>query len=176
MNAPINARQNIIAGPDPKDYWNHSPGLEQPLVREEGPFPVQGNIGELVSNDYSKCTYDPTIGLGPNCVGAFTPDIFTKTNTCGSECMLKYPESYGLKDFGFPKDLPKVSNAHQLHTYQNIRAGMQGQTGISGCYEYIPNLSVDKKTNTCYMDEKKEFQQVGNWSALTEFKNLIFPK
>jgi hypothetical protein len=36
----MNVSNNITAGPHPKQYWNHSPGSEKPMIREEGPFPV----------------------------------------------------------------------------------------------------------------------------------------
>ena len=92
-----NLRQNIIAGPNPQQYWNHSPGIRAPMEREEGPFPVEGNIGELIrqeaNNQYKNCTAPNSIGGSPNCTDSFIPDYYTSTDTCGGECVLKSPES-----------------------------------------------------------------------------------
>lgn len=49
----------------------------QPLVREEGPFPIQGNIGSLFKNEL------------------FVADMYTKKDTCGEECVVVAPFSYG---------------------------------------------------------------------------------
>jgi len=47
----FNVRRDIIAGPNPEQYWNHSPGAGTPEFREQGPFAVQGNIGALMTED-----------------------------------------------------------------------------------------------------------------------------
>lgn len=179
----LNTRNNIIAGPSSQDYWFHSPGAEQPEIKEQGPFPIQGNIGSLVAaetTNYNICnTTTPQIGSGPNCSGSFVPDIYTKTNTCGDECMMNYPESYGIKNFGFPNGTPasqKVTNAHQVHAYANIRAAMPGQDMTNGCYEYIPALKSNPSTGTCYINEKEVYQQVGPWDRLPMYSNLINAK
>jgi hypothetical protein len=179
----INSFHNIIAGPNDGDYWNHSGGITAPLTREDGPFPLQGNIGALMKNEaanYVGCSVadtdtSPLIGSSPNCTGSFVPDIYTTTDTCGDNCKLKYPESYGLQDFGFPSDSPKITNAHQLHLYTNQRALMAGQyPGSLGSYEWIPNISVDENTNSAYLDPKAVYQQVGNWGKLPQYKNIVY--
>jgi len=44
-NGPtLNARKNIISGPNPGDYWNHSRGLEAPVYREE----VKYNLKKII--------------------------------------------------------------------------------------------------------------------------------
>jgi len=118
----MNTKNNIIAGPNAQDYWFHSPGAEQPEIKEQGPFPIQGNIGSLIAaeaSNYNICNLTvPQVGSGPNCTGSFVPDLYTKADTCGSECTSKYPESYAMKDFGFPQGTPssqKVTNSHQKH-------------------------------------------------------------
>lgn len=173
----LNTRTNIISGPGPRDYWFHSPGSEVPLVNEEGPFPIQGNIGSVLkheTNDFSNCgTNDsPDIGSGPNCTTGFVPDIYSVKDTCGSSCVLKYPESYGLKDFGFTEDQVKVSNAHQLHTYSNIRAGAPGQMSNNGCIEHVPNVVQNTEKGTCEMLNNPEYDQVGAWNRLPMYNSL----
>jgi hypothetical protein len=180
----MNTKSNIIAGPGPRDFWFHSPGAQRPLVNEDGPFPVQGNIGSLLKQepDYTACSQKgsnepdaPDIGSGPNCTGVFKADMFTTSDTCGSACKLSYPESYGLKDFGFPEDMPssqKISNAHQVHAYQNIRAGMAGQMGNTGCYEWLPTASVNPVTGACEMTQNPVYSQVGNWNFLPVYSGL----
>jgi len=182
-----NVSSNIIAGHDPKMYWNHSPGLMRPEMREEGPFPVQGNIGALMKqeaiNQYASCSPDvddsevPNIGSSPNCTGVFDEDLYTKSNTCGAECVMKYPESFGLKDFGFPENMPwnlKVTNAHQLHAYQNVRAGMPGQGPANdiGCYEWVPRVSPDQSLNSCVLNQEPAYEQVPSWNKLPMYNNI----
>lgn len=176
----INTRQNIIAGPGPHDYFFHSPGAQIPMIKEEGPLPVQGNIGSLVANegfDYKLCGSGPNIGAGPNCTGYFLADIYTEADTCGAECTLKAPESYGLKDFGFPKDMQseqKVTNAHQLHDYQNLRAGQAGQSASpGGCADFIPALSI-APNGTCIMNQDPVYSQVGEWNKLPMYQNITY--
>jgi len=171
----MNSKTNIIAGPSPRDYWNHSPGAEKPLVQEDGPFPVQGNIGSLIAQEtvnYTDCTMGPNIGSGPNCSGAFVPDMYTKKDTCGDSCVLKYPESYGVKDFGFPEGSNKLTDAHQVHAFDNIRAGMAGQSSASGCYEWIPALEPNPTTGKCEMKQNIVYSQVGNWNFLPMYSQL----
>ncbi len=182
-NGPeMNSKQNIIAGPNSMSYWNHSPGAEKPEVREQGPFPIQGNIGSLVREEsmgnYQQCSSTgPEVGSAKNCTGTFNSDIYTKNNTCGSNCDMKYPESYGLKDFGFPETMPwdkKVSNSHQIHSFQNLRAGMPG-TGPSeelGCYEWVPRVSSNKETNSCVLNPEPVYEQVPSWNKLPVYNNL----
>jgi hypothetical protein len=170
----INNKTNIIAGPGEKNYWDHSPGALAPMILEEGPFPVQGNIGSLIKNEatnYTNCVDGPDIGSGPNCTGSFKPDMYTTQDTCGSNCLTKYPESYGLQDFGFPSDSSKVTNAHQVHLYSNIRAGMAGQTSETGCYEWIPYLSSGPG-GSCELTQSKDYSQVGNWNFLPMYNSL----
>lgn len=183
----MNTKSNIISGPNPMSYWNHSPGFEKPEVREEGPLPIQGNVGALLANEatnnYALCSPSvdgqtiPEIGSSPNCSGYFKPDLYTLEDTCGAECQLKYPESYGEKDFGFPDNMPwnkKITNAHQVHAYQNIRAANPGQGPSKelGCYEWIPNVSSDKEAGTCVLDQEPVYDQVGAWNKLPMYANL----
>lgn len=178
-NSPkLNTQQNIISGPNSGDYWNHSPGLQKPILREEGPFPMQGNIGSLINNEtnnFSSCSMmGPHISGSPNCTvnSTFRPDIYTTHNTCGDNCVLKNPEAYGGKDFGMVGD--KITNSHALHAYQNIRASTEG-TGSSinyGCYEWIPKLD-NTKGNSCILNQYNEFQTVGDWQNLPQSSNII---
>jgi len=179
----LNTKQNIIAGPNSQDYWYHSAGAERAEIKEESAFPIQGNIGSLVSaeaSNYTGCSLTtPNIGSGPNCSGTFTPDIYTKTNTCGEQCNLQYPESYGLKQFGFPdgtKRSDMITNAHQIHSYQNIRAGTAGEDNSNGCYEYIPALKSDPVNGTCYQQTQQVYSQVGQWEQLPMYSNLVRAK
>jgi hypothetical protein len=181
-----NQTSNIIAGPNTKPwnsglmYFSHSPGDSQPLMREEGPLPVQGNIGQLVKdeyNSYNKCgsgiSKNFNISGSKNCTSAFYADTFTTEDTCGDNCMLSSPESFGGKDFGFDVgDKMKYTNSHGLHAYQNIRAGAEGQSSNSGCYEFIPGMASDS-TGTCMLDPKPVYQQVGDWTKLKENKSII---
>lgn len=176
-----NVRQNILAGPGARQYWNHSPNLEQALVPEEGPQPLQGNIGAVLSNDpkYILCQNDlPSVGGSPNCTSAFVPDIYTVENSCGAQCDLRYPESYGEKSFGFPDDMSwkdKISNAHQVHAYKNLRAAAEGQgPGSQGPIEWIPAVGIDESTNTAVMYPNPAYQMVGNWSNLKQYQNLKY--
>jgi len=183
-NGPkLNTKMNIISGPGPRDNWFHSSGAERAEIPEEGPFQINGNIGALVNaeaSNYSLCsTTGPNIGSSPNCSGTFTPDMYTKTNTCGESCLSQYPESFGLKDFGFPTGTPasqKYTNSHQIHAYQNIRAGTAGTDSTNGCYEYIPNLSSDPANGTCYNNPQDVYQQVGAWQKLPMYSSLVKAK
>lgn len=181
-----NQRSNIIAGPNTKPwtpgllYWSHSPGDLEPIEREEGPFPIQGNIGQLVKEEsygYTKCgtgiTSQFDISGTRNCTTSFYGDQYTTEDTCGSNCILSAPESFGDKDFGFTDNgSGKYTNAHGLHTYENIRAGGVGRSSQSGCYNTIPNVSVGGN-GTCILDPKPEYQQVPSWTKLKENQNIL---
>ncbi len=162
-----NKTKNLISGPEPGDYWNHSGGLYTPLVREEGPFPVQGNIGALLKQEaydnYSSCDINSKIGGSPNCTGVFNKDIYTDVNTCGDSCFLSGPEIYGDQNFGLSNG---AANVHGLHAYKNERAAADGQTaGPYGCYEFVPNLV--KQDGVCKIDYSGYVAtQVGDWSKL----------
>jgi hypothetical protein len=186
---PINSKRNIIAGPQSHWYWNHpSSVLETPEVREEQGFAIQGNIGAMMTeeanNQYSYCNprvdgkVIPQVGGGPNCSGTFRQDIFTKTNTCGADCQVKYPESYGEKDFGFTDDLKwnlKLTNAHQLHAYENVRATAEGQGPANrfSSIDFVPRVSVDNTLNTSIMNAEPAYMQVGDWTRLQNYSNLV---
>lgn len=182
-----NTQQNIIAGPNTKpweiqsnkqsmQYWNHSPPNQLPMEREEQPLPIQGNIGMLIKNEalnqYQNCTNQYPISGSPNCVDAFYPDTYTPTNTCGDNCRMKAPESFGDKDFGFPDGSQKYTNAHGIHAYQNIRAGAPGQSSQSGCYEFIPR-NTKSQHGTCLYDPQQIYQTVGDWTKLKETSYLV---
>lgn len=178
-NSIINSRKNIIAGPKQGDYFFHSPGLEQPEYREEGPFPLQGNIGALLKqeglNNYSSCSDNLSIGGSPNCTGVFNGDIYTTQNTCSDNCVLRAPMSYGIQNFGMTSD--PFTNIHGLHAYQNIRAGSEGKGPSSNysCYEFVPNM---KKTsgNSCELDYSNfeanttgDFTKLNNWRSFDSY-------
>jgi len=156
LNHPpiLNSKRNIISGPNQGDYWYHSSGLETPEYREEGPFPIQGNIGSLLKQEvsnYAFCSNNNSVGGGPNCTGVFNQDVYTTQDTCGENCTLKAPESFGIQSFGMTKD--KMTNIHGLHAYQNVRAAVEGRGPSSdyGCYEFVPNLkSTDG--NSCELN------------------------
>ena len=186
-----NQKTNIISGPNTKPwekgmmYWTHSTGNETPMEREEGPFPVQGNIGKLVKdevNDFRSCSLASgrvnEVGGSRNCTTTFYPDQFTTKDTCGTECILSSPESFGDKNFGFEDGSNYFTNVHGLHAYKNIRAGGVGQSSKSGCYESIPGIAKSG-TGTCMMSPNPVYEQVGNWTSLPENKSIIaasFPK
>lgn len=177
----INEKQNIIAGPNINPgnpgmmYWNHSKGDQTPMEREEGPFPVQGNIGSLIrdeaSSNFNNCSNNYDISGSKNCTNVFYPDQFTIKNTCGSECILKAPESFGDKNFGLTNNIT-YTNAHGLHAYQNIRAGAEGQSDQSGCYEFIPNIGKSEN-GVCGLKPQPIYQQVGDWTKLKENINIV---
>jgi len=171
----LNSQNNIISGPGPGQYWNHSPGLEKPILREEGPFPIQGNIGSLLKQEgsnYSNCSNGPPISGSPNCTGAFVADMFTQRDACGDNCTLTYPQSFGGKSFGLVDN--KVTNSHGLHAYKNVRAGTEGKgpSDVYGCYEWEPRLT--KTTgNSCTLNQYPEYQQVGAWTDLPQAKSIV---
>lgn len=171
-----NTQKNIIAGPKSSQYWNHSPPNQMPMVREEQPLPIQGNIGMLIKNEalnqYQNCTKDYPISGSPNCVDAFYPDTYTPTNTCGENCKMNAPESFGDKDFGFPEGSTKYTNSHGIHAYKNIRAGAAGQSSQSGCYEFIPR-TTKSQSGTCLYNPQKVYQTVGDWTKLKETSYLV---
>lgn len=181
----INTQQNIIAGPntDPTKpgmmYWNHSPGTKMPQVREEQPLPIQGNIGMLIKNEainqykgcFSNISSQNDISGSPNCTPAFYPDNVTLKDTCGDNCIMSSPESFGDKDFGFTTE-DKYTNAHGIHAFKNVRAGAEGQSAQSGCYESIPRSGISSD-DTCNMDQDPKYTQVGEWNKLPQFKNMV---
>lgn len=181
----INTRNNIIAGPntDPSNpgmmYWNHSPGLKIPMEREEQPFPIQGNIGMLIKNEainqysdcYSSITNENDISGSPNCTPAFYPDTITLEDTCGTNCIMTSPESFGDKNFGFTGD-DKYTNAHGIHAYKNVRAGAEGQSSQSGCYSFVPGSSKTQY-GTCMMDQNPNYTQVGDWMKLPGMQYIV---
>lgn len=170
-----NSRTNIIAGPGPGEYWNHSSGSAIPDVREEGPFPVQGHIGSLIRQEalgnFSGCIDGKS---GPNCTGAFNPDVYTTENTCKDKCVLSGPESYGIQNFGISGG---YTNIHGLHAYKNERAASEGTgpSGIYGCYEMIPKLT--DKNNSCKLDYNEfENRTVGDWTRLSQGNMIMNPR
>lgn len=172
----VNARKNIISGPRPKDYWFHSSGQEMPEIREEGPFPIQGNIGSLLKqeaiNNYASCSNKTSIGGAPNCTGVFDKDIYSESNTCGENCSITGPESYGIQNFGIKNE--SMTNMHGLHSYDNIRAGSEGKgpANIYGCYESIPSLKVGDN-GACVTDYSKyEGNTVGDFTKLESWQKF----
>jgi len=173
----LNSRKNIIAGPNPGDYWNHSRGLERPEYREQGPFPPSGNIGSLLKQEqngnYAMCGNNVSIGGAPNCTGVFNADFYTTSNTCGENCTIGVPESFGIQSFGM-ENKDKMTNSHTLHAYQNVRAGVEGKgpSDQYGCVEWVPNL---KKTsgNSCELNYSPfEVSTVGNFTSLPSWQNF----
>jgi len=180
----LNVSKNILAGPLAGQYWNHSPGLEYPLTREEGPFPLSGNIGSLIkqeaNNNFSNCSSTlPLVSGSPSCTAsqAFVPDFFTKYDNCGEECELKYPEAFGDQNFGMIKNESGnyiLTNSHGLHAYENVRAATEntGPSSSYGCYEFIPRLS-ETSGNSCMLNQYPAYQQVGDWMKLPENQDLV---
>jgi len=178
-----NQTTNIISGPNTKPWkpglmnWSHSPGDQKPMEREEGPLPIQGNIGQLVKDEvteFRSCgkglARNYKTGGSGNCTSAFYPDHFTPKDTCGDNCVLSAPESFGDKDFGL-RGNQKYTNAHGIHALENVRAGAGGQSSQSGCYEFIPGVAPGNN-GTCAMSPNPVYEQVGNWTRLKENKNL----
>ncbi len=179
----MNSQKNILSGPLNNQYWNHSTGLTAPMTREEGPWPILGNVGSLLKQEttnYDNCSTSlPNVGGSPNCTAksAFVPDIYTYSNSCGDNCELKYPEAYGDQSFGMIKDDSGnyiLTNAHAIHGYDNIRAISEGKGPSSayGCAEWIPNLSPTSD-GSCAMNPPKVYQQVGDWTKLAQNKNIV---
>lgn len=177
QQSTINTKNFILSGPNPHEYWWHSPGAKQPLEREEGPFPPQGNIGMLVGQEtsgYRACNPHNKIGGSPNCTGTFSADYYTPTDLCGDQCTLKEPEIYGDKNFGLV-DGNLVTSIHSLDAYQNVRAASPGQrtNGAYGCYEWIPREV--QKGDYCLPGYSKPYAQVGNWLELSENQSIVNP-
>jgi hypothetical protein len=173
----LNGRKNIIAGPKPGDYWDHSRGLETPEYREEGPFPIQGNIGSLIKQEgngnWSNCGNNVSIGGGPNCTGVFNSDFYTTSNTCGENCTIGAPEAFGIQSFGMD-NRDNLTNIHGLHAYQNVRAAVEGRgpSDKYGCYEWVPNL---QKTpgNSCQLNYTPfEAVTTGDFTKLSNWQNF----
>lgn len=172
----INNKKNIIAGPEPWQYWNHSKGLEKPLSREEGPWPITGNIGSLLkqeaTNNYANCVNNITIGSSPNCSGVFNPDIYTTSDTCGDNCTIAEPESYGIQSFGMDNGL---TTSHALHAYKNVRAIVEGKGPSSNysCMEWIPSM---EKTSgdSCQLNYSTfENSTTGDWTKLPQSNSIV---
>jgi len=75
-------------------YYQHSPGAEQPLIREEGPLPIQGNVGSIIGRSVNGLNKGPmgegiTVGGGGN--------LSAKKNL---KMMVTAPELYGSSSFG----------------------------------------------------------------------------
>lgn len=75
-------------------YYQHSPGEEQPLVREEGPLPIQGNVGSIIGRSSNGLNEGPrgegiTVGGGGNLTAKKNPHL-----------MVTAPELYGSSSFG----------------------------------------------------------------------------
>lgn len=176
-NGPtLNSRKNIIAGPNPGDYWNHSRGLERPEYREEGPFPLLGNIGSLLKQEqngnYAMCNSNISISGGPNCTGVFNKDIYS-TDTCGANCVMQAPEAFGIQSFGMD-GRDNMTNIHGLHAYQNVRAGSEGRgpSDAYGCYEFVPNLEKTSG-NSCQLKYSTwENETTGDFTKLQNWKNF----
>lgn len=174
----LNTRKNIINGPKPGDYWHHSKGLETPIYREEGPFPIQGNIGSLLKQEqngnYAMCSNNISIGGSPNCTGVFNSDFYTTADTCGENCTLTAPESFGIQSFGMDnKD--KYTNIHGLHAYSNTRASSEGKgpSDQYGCYEWTPGLHKTPG-NSCQINYSPYTDRtVGDWSTLPQAQSIV---
>ncbi len=177
-NKFTNSDKNIISGPGDHVFWNHSPTLQTPDTREEGAFPIQGNIGALLKqegiNNYASCSNTNPIGGSPNCTNAFTSDIYT-TEACGNDCKIDVASSIGMKNFGLVDE--NMTEIHGLHAYKNVRAGSAGQTTNSkyGCYEDLPNLKIGKN-NVCEYDYKYEKETVGDFTKVSGWQNSIYDK
>lgn len=174
----LNEKKNIISGPRSGDYWFHSRGLERPEIREEGPFPIQGNIGSLLKQEglgnFSRCSNNITIGGGPNCTGTFNPDVFTTSNTCGKNCVIQAPEAFGMQSFGMD-GRDKMTNIHGLHAYKNVRAAVEGRgpSDQYGCFEWVPNLEKTSG-NSCMINYTPfEPDTTGDWTKLPEFRSIV---
>lgn len=181
MQGPtLNSRKNIISGPGNKDYWNHSPGLEKAFYPEEGAFPIQGNVGTLLKQEqngnYAMCSNTSSISGGPNCTGVFNADIYTRQNTCGANCTIKAPESFGIQSFGMD-GRDKMTNIHGLHAYQNVRAGSEGRgpSDDYGCFEFLPNLQKTSG-NSCELNYTPfesnttgDFSKLPNWQKFASY-------
>lgn len=171
-----NQKQNIITGPNLKPwekglmYWTHTDVNSEPMDREEGPLPIQGNIGNLIKlevNNYKGCSPNFEISGSNNCTTAFIPDLYTQEDTCGNECTLKEPESFGDKNFGFDTS-NKYTNAHGLHAYKNVRAGAEGQSSQTGCYDFNPGIS--SVGSVCGSNPNPAYKTVPDWNKIN--KNL----
>lgn len=177
QTSSINVRKNILNGPNSGDYWFHSKGLEIPDNREEGPFPIQGNIGSLLKQEqysnYSLCSNNISIGGAPNCTGVFNADIYTTSNSCGDNCNLSVPESFGIQSFGMEKD--KLTNVHGLHAYKNVRAAVEGRgpSDDYGCYEWIPTLQKTPGNSCTTNYNTYESSTVGNWTQLPQAQSIL---
>lgn len=80
-------------------------------------LPLQGNIGSLlkINNNTNLCTVNSPVSGGPNCTGAFIPNVYSRKNVCGSNCVVTGPSAYGM----------------QPHTINTNK-----QNGFRSAYEY----------------------------------------
>lgn len=187
---PENATKNILEGPGKREWWNHSPGKGVPMIVEEGPWPVQGNIGELVRQEardnWGSCSTSLSeVGGSPNCTAAFIPDEVQPNDLCGSgpfsPCAVTGPESFGENTYGIPAGKDNVTT-YDLHAYgtfadgkpTNIRAPSAGEGPASlGCYEWIPKNSAKGADGNCVLEEQVAYRTVGYWPDLPQYKYLV---
>lgn len=144
--------------------------LEQPLYKEEGPWPVMGNIGSLLrqeqpNGNLAMCGNNTSINGGPNCTSAFNRDVYTKSDTCGSNCVVKEPESYGGSSFGLIDGAR--SSSYALNPLSNVRVGQPGVSNPKyGCMDWYPRLN---NTDNCLpINDAYESSSVADWTKLPQ--------
>lgn len=134
----------------------------EPLIKEEGPFPLQGNIGSIINNHIGQSN--------------FSADVYTRKNTCGKNCIHSAPEAFGLQSFALGSDI--TTNIHGLHSTKNLRAGIEGKgpSDEYGCYDWAPVLSKTDG-NSCQIRydtyEKNtvgDFTKLDSWKKFSEYK------
>lgn len=140
----INTKSNIISGPEPHSYWNHSKDDENPINREEGPLPILGNIGVLLkeqkSGNFSNCDHTKLVGGSPDCTNNFVPDEFTKSNTCTGNCKLGALERYGDTSFGLIDGIK--TDSYILSSMSNTRAmNTNKKSNEYKEYSFVPQLT-----------------------------------
>jgi len=205
--AALSKRQRLIqnTGGVFNPYYQHSPGAEQPLIREEGPLPIQGNIGSVIGRSTNGLNKGPmgegiTVGGGGN------------LSAINSHLMVTAPELYGSSSFGLVgsfdfegksslgngmKSSSRKPNKQVLRTQQpqaheiagyNWRVAAAGQgpskPGVNRptpnntpCNAWIPAQNPNN-CGTCSLDydiRKSAYQQVGNWSAKTLWPGVENP-
>ena len=167
---------------DNKKFASPLVNIPKSMYTEEGALPVLGNVGILIRDGVTDVNSFSRTRMAPE---SFRSDHYTQSNTCGNNCVMTEPEIYGDKDFGFDTTTyfegnkqrslntgPKYTNAHGLNAFKNIRAGADGQSDQSGCYNFIPNISAGTN-GACVMNPDPKYEQVKNWSLLGEYKNLV---
>lgn len=97
-----------------------------------GSLPVQGNIGVFLAGASA----------------SFKPDLYTSTNTCGSNCDISGPASFGIQDFGFRASSDNAS--HTLDTFKSARVAdfTRGSSSEYGCRAAAP-AQVPGPNGTC---------------------------